>query len=539
MTKLQERFSNRGTGKTGIRQYAGELSLQECLFFGFFIILSVTKAMGLYEGQALFELLVLPAILMGIMKLLLTPYTAVQWIMQIVLLIITGVVYFNSHERGILFLMLSVLGMKNMSVKKVFRVGLVIWSLCSICQCIFNYPRLEHTIYRVHSKLGLGPVFRWSLGFTHPNILHITYLILCAYILYELQEHYKLRHVILLMAGNILVFLYSVSYTGFGITGLLLLGGYYGCLRKHFCPVEKIMANLVLPLCLFLSFVCPAIMFDTPYAGPVQRLNHILNTRIYLAYCFLNDTYVSLFGRDISKVVQSSMTLDNSYIWGFINYGAIPFALLMLGYLILMVYTSCKNRTMELVILVCFLGAGYMEPFLFNTSFKNITLLLLGAMLFTQKENAVEYTLFEKWSVMKVKVPLVGMPAKLWRDICVSARQNRKKVAIGVAAGMLLGALLCGIVYKSPEGYLVPRSYTDGLDKTYVTLDGMNDPAYEGYRIMNYSGTETPMQPVTGKAVELEKLRYYAGAVLIGGFMTGTAVILAKRKRVSGVEAAA
>ena len=75
---------------------------------------------------------------------------------------------------------------------------------------------LEYTVYRVHAKMGLGHIFRWSLGFTHPNILHITYLMLCALIILKMEERYGLKQYVILMLGNLLVFFYSISYAGFG-----------------------------------------------------------------------------------------------------------------------------------------------------------------------------------------------------------------------------------------------------------------------------------------------------------------------------------
>ena len=199
--------------KETISENSMEMTWEEVCYFGFFILLSVTKGLGLYEGQKLFELLVLPAFLFALMKLIITPYTKRQWAMQVLLLLLTGVVFYNSHERGILFLAFMVLGMKNISVKKVFHTGLWVWSACAVFLSIFSFFRLEHTVYRVHAKLGMGHIFRWSLGFSHPNILHITYLALCAFLLYEMGERYRFRHFGLLMVGNLLVFFYSVSYT--------------------------------------------------------------------------------------------------------------------------------------------------------------------------------------------------------------------------------------------------------------------------------------------------------------------------------------
>lgn len=498
-----------------------ELTWEEACFFGFFILLSVTKGLGLYEGQKLFELLVLPAFLLGAAKLLITPYTKRQWMMQILLLLLVGIVYWNSRERGILFLAFTVLGMKNISVKKVFHTGLWVWSVCAVFLSIFSFFRLEHTVYRVHAKMGLGPIFRWSLGFSHPNILHITYMALCGFILYEMGEKYKFRHFLLMMAGNLMVFIYSVSYTGFGIVTVLLVGCLYVQIRPKFCILEKMLVNLVLPVCLILSFVLPFYLYDNKYAYYVQKLNFMLNTRIVLAEQFLRSEYHSLFGTDISQVVRSSMTMDNSYVWGYINYGLIFFAILMLGYFALLFYDTHKQRTRELIILICFLGAGWTEPLLFNTSFKNVTLIFLGSLIFLQKEGAKEYCLFPKLQ-RTVRIPYAGLPDRLAVAASSIWRCNKAKVVCMTAVGAVIGGIICGIFYKVPEGYVVQRFYTDGREETSVYLESQDDPSYEGWKVMNYVDAATPMQTVQGKAVMLETVRYYVGSILIGCFCVGS-----------------
>lgn len=507
---------------------------EETCYFGFFILLSVAKGLGFYEGQKLFALLVIPALILGFAKILISSYTRRQMVIQLLLLVLTAVVYCNSRELGIIFLAFTVLGMKDISVKKVFHVGLWVWSVCAVFLSIFSFFRLEHTIYRVHAKLGLGHIFRWSLGFTHPNILHITYLALCAFILYELGENYRFRHFLCLMAGNVLVFLYSISYTGFGIVTVLLMGCLYVQIRPRFCILEKFLANLILPVCLALSFVLPKLLYDNPLCGKVQHLNQILNTRIWLADQFLVPEYMSLFGVNTSQVVKSSMTLDNSYVWGYINYGLILFAIIILGYFALLFYDTHKQKTRELVIIVCFLGAGWTEPLLFNTSFKNITLVFLGALLFMQKEDAKEYCLFPGKQKI-IEMPFAGLPDNLLdrvRDICTL---GRKRLIPMAAAGVLLGAVLCSVIHEEPAGYVVQRFYTDGLEETSVYLESEEDPAYEGYRVMNYKDADTPMQIVSGKAVKLETVRYYVGSMLIGGLAGAAAgVILCRLKERQG-----
>ncbi len=508
-------------------RFEKKITVQEACYYGFFILLSLAKGLGFYEGQKLFYLLVAPALVLGLLKILLTPYTKRQAVLQILFMVLVAVIYYESRQIAIFFVAFTVLGMKNISLKKVFHIALWVWTVCAVVLSSVSFFFLEHTVYRVHQKLGMGHIFRWSLGFTHPNILHITYLMLCALAIWELEEKYGFKQYALLMIGNLLVFFYSISYTGFGIVAVMLTGCLYIKFRPRFCLAEKALANLVLPVCLLMSFVLPFYLSWHKISHFVEKINFMVNTRIWLAEQFLKSEYRSLFGADVSKIVRSSMTLDNSYVWCYINYGLIPTIIILSGYFILLFYDTHKQRTRELVILVCFLGAGWTEQLLFNTSFKNITLLFLGALLFRPREGEAEYGLHSlipsKWR--QVTVPLSGMPDQMFFYVRAWCRGHRGAVFCATFAGAVLGALLCAMLYREPAGYVVPRFYTDGLEETSVYLESADDPAYEGYRVMNYQDAGTPMQIVAGEAVKLETARYYVGSVLIGALL-GAAVCL-------------
>ena len=523
-----------------------KLTLDEFLYFGFFILLSIAKGFGLYEGQKLFILLVTPALLCGVLKILLSSYTKRQWTALILLLFLTGLVYVQSLELGIFFMMFMILGMKNVSLQKVFRLGLWVWSVCAVILCLISFTRLEHTVYRVSQKLGLGYIFRWSLGFTHPNILHITYLTLCALILYELGDRFNLKHFVILMGGNILVFFYSVSYTGFAIVTILLLGSMYVKIRPKFCLVEKVTANLILPVIILVSFILPLMFWDARFTQLLEKINELVNTRIKVAGSFLVPECMSLFGVKMSYLAQTQyyLSIDSSYVWAFIHYGIIPFILLMLAYLVLIADCTRKQKTRELVLIICFLGAGYTEPLLFNTSFKNLTLLFLGELLFRQKEGEEEYCLLpgvrKKLEILVQKaVDKMTNMSIFQRDLCSLFtgvwKFYRKQVLAAAAVCMLIGIVFCAVLYKAPSGYVVPRRCADWRDKTFVCLESADDPAYEGYYIMNYQDAETPMQVVEGNAVRLETVRYYVGSMLIGGLagllISAGTVILTDRER--------
>ena len=315
-----------------------------------------------------------------------------------------------------------------------------------------------------------------------------------------------------------------------------------GCLyvkfRPRFCFVEKLLVNLVLPVCLLLSFVLPFFLYDyfslisfcgNPWIGIwTHWLNNLLNTRIWLAEQFLKSGYTSLFGTDVSRIVNSSMNMDCSYLWCYINYGLVFTVVIMIGYFLLLFYDTHKQRTRQLVILACFLAAGWTEQLLFNSSFKNVTLLFLGEFLFLQKEGKTEYGLSsmipERWR--RVSIPLAKLPDAFMAAVRTVCRAHKRRMYICVAGGAVLGLLLCALLYREPEGYVVQRFYTDAQEETSVYLESKDDPAYEGYRVMNYLDAQTPMQIVSGKAVKLETARYYVGSLLIGGMLGAAAAIL-------------
>lgn len=523
-----------------------KLTTEEIVYFTFFILLSVTKGFGLYDGQKLFTLMIIPTFLCALLKIIISSYTKRQWVMQIVLLCLTFLIYYESGEIGIFFVMFIIMGMKHIALDKVFRIGLWTWMICTICLSIVSFFAIEHTVYRVSDKLGLGYIFRWSLGAPHPNVLHITYLMLCAYIIYALAERYSFRYFILLMIGNAVVFFYSISYTGLGIVTVFLVGELYVKVRPKFGILEKIAVNLVLPVIIFISFALPIMLYDSRFAASLSKLNDLLNTRINVAHSFLVPECMSLFGVKMSYLaqIQPYLSIDSSYVWAFIHYGIIPFALLMLVYFVLIADYTRKQKTRELVMIICFLGAGYTEPLLFNSSLKNVTLLFVGEMLFRQKEGEEEYCLLpgvqKKLEILLQKISKKMTNASIFkRDLCSLFinvwKFYRKQVVAAVAAGMLIGIVFCAMLYKEPSGYVVPRRCTDWRDKTFVCLESADDSAYEGYRIMNYEDTETPMQIMEGNAVRLETVRYYVGSILIGGLIgffigTGT-VILTDRER--------
>ena len=199
----------------------------EILYWLFFCSLFLAKGLGLYDGQAVFKLILVFAVGCLFLKLCIEKYTIGEYFRLLFVVLLTGITYLNSGEKGLLLCGLMMIGMKYVDVKRVFQIGTAIWAVSFLfitCSSLFH---MEDTVFKIHDKLGLGHIFRWSLGYPHPNVLQVSYFILAILVIYVLGDRFRPRHALWLLGGNLLIFFYSVSYTGFIVFMVLILGRLY------------------------------------------------------------------------------------------------------------------------------------------------------------------------------------------------------------------------------------------------------------------------------------------------------------------------
>ena len=81
----------------------------------------------------------------------------------------------------------------------------MIWTGCFAGMLALSLTGVIEPLMLVHNKMGLGYVIRNSLGYTHPNVLHISYVILIAFWFYvlDLKGRRAISAVILAFLGNI------------------------------------------------------------------------------------------------------------------------------------------------------------------------------------------------------------------------------------------------------------------------------------------------------------------------------------------------
>ncbi len=353
------------------------IQLSELLYLLFFGIMLLAKGIGLYDGQNIYKVFLTLAFLCIAVKMCITEYTCKEWEVILVLLALSAIVYRVSGEKGVLICMVTVVAMKNVSLKRVFQVGLAVWALAMAGRFFVSLINIEDVVTAVQTKNLTGAVLRYFMGYPHPNVLHISYLVLTAFVIYCAKETYSLKHLLILVAGNLFVFLYSYSFTGALIVMIYICLSYY-VNRRKISKAEYILVKLLFPFCILFSIIFPLILRGKAF----ELADKIFNNRINFARHFLTLDYVSLVGNNLAAITTDIITMDNAFIFALVTYGIPIFLLICAGYIRTVSQYVKQKKNIELAMICCFLVAGITEPFLFNTSFKNLTLLFIGEQFF-------------------------------------------------------------------------------------------------------------------------------------------------------------
>lgn len=508
------------------------LNVAEIVYYFYFFIMAFAKGMGLYDGMWPYTAALLLGGLLIVCKLALTEHTLAEWLFVLGMLALGILVWHNSGEKGALIYIAMIVAMKNVPVKRVFSVGLAVWGITFIAQVILTLTGIRQDIFVIHAKLGLGYIIRWSLGQPHPNVLQITAMMLCAFILYLADwKGKKLIYATLLMLiGNLYIFFYSVSYTGLIVVVVYLFGNLYLSFRKELNKLEKLFVMLVFPMCAAFSILGPLTFPERLW----EICNKVLNTRFNIARIHMTTDPITLFGARPSDAIPKGLwNIDCSYVFALMHYGAVLFLLLCIGYTALAWHCLKKKKYQELAIIIGLSVAAITEPFFVNPSFKNISLIFMGAFLF-DKFNEFAYK--KPDHVLNKKIGLLAIGKKevvipIEKIICVKnqflqvVKMRKKFIIIGTMAITVMAGILFAVMADMPKCYYALRSSTQiEEERMYLDIDQLPED-FDG-KILNYQDANTPMQKVEGNIVTVEYIRGIISSGLWCGFFGGVIISL-------------
>lgn len=440
-----------------------KLHISELFYYLMLFCFLSVRAVGIQDGQWPFKVALILGFVFFVPKYLTTKYNILEHILNLALIALGIVIFLNNGHLEALVGFCIVIGMKNIKIRTVMILTLAIWGSFFVFSVIRALLGFFQGYVGTATKTGMSfGVVRYSLGFTHPNVLHMTYLIIVLLILYFLKTDRKKKFsaVVLLMIGNFYIFLYSVSYTGFVVVTFALGIFLFLESRKKLTLLDKILSALFVIGC-SLVLIMGSLLVD----GNLKELfNKVLNERVGMTSTVFSTYSLSLIGR-VEDIHALDCNLDCSYAYMIFYSGIIVFALFVVSYVMTVINSVKKNDKRSLMVLLTISLAGVTEQFVGNLSFKNLSLFFIGDYFY----NDFSRGLGEKHAILSKQYSLIDadsvfMSKKWFEDI-------RKRV-INYFSGTkwlkcilpaIIFALLCNLVFNIvwEEPVHIYRTVTD------------------------------------------------------------------------------
>ena len=195
-----------------------KITIFEIVYLLYFAVMFGAKAAGLYEGILIYNISIVVGMLLFGLKVLMTEHTLLEYIVIALLIGMCFITYFCSGEKGILYFMTMILGMKGVSTARVEKIGLTILGIFfSVLTFLCAFGVVEDNfVFNLRWRfLFSGGIIRRYLGYPNCNVTHSTFIILMMLIV--LARGYRgkkdlLLTTIFLFVLNVFVYYYDASF---------------------------------------------------------------------------------------------------------------------------------------------------------------------------------------------------------------------------------------------------------------------------------------------------------------------------------------
>ena len=452
-----------------------KITMGELLYYGMILCFMGSKAVGLTEGQWPLTVALIVGFSLFLIKLLITEFNIIEWISNIALIALGLAIYHINGHLELIAAVALMIGIKNVPLERTIKVALSVWGILFCITVVRALLGIYPGYIGTQTKFGFSAgIIRYSLGFTHPNVLHITYLIIVLMILYLFKGERKKLYAVssLLFIGNMYIFLYSVSYTGvLVVTVCLALNLIFDGNHKY----NKFLFIMSV-LLIIIAFALPIIGYFILSDQALTFVNRFVNQRIEMAGRVFEKYGITLLGQN-ADIHKDGLNLDSSFAYILYYHGAIAY----FGYLVAYVATllnMIKNKNHKGISLLIGIGlAGITEQFAGNLSFKNISLLFLGDYIYN--------VLFSKVSTEKYKFSIIKKSFKAYNiDWLKKARKglenyfkdtNWLKCLLPATITALIGLLIFNILWTEPLGvYKVVDDPTIEVPFAYENIEELD-----------------------------------------------------------------
>lgn len=367
------------------------------LFYVFILVNTFFKGIGLDNDSKLYFICLALASLALLFKILTDKYTKKEFIFIIVSIIVGISTFIVTKKPTLLLTVLCLIGMKNVSVddtfKKMYYVRFFTFFLVITLAFIGILDNTKIEMWR-----NGGNSIRYSLGYGHPNTLHMTLFILVALYIYNRYDKLKNIEYIVLIALNFFIYYFSVSRTGMILTLLLIVLTIVSKLK--FKTIQNIIIKI--PVIIFIALLLISFITGILYEKVdfMDEVNKFFNGRIAYSNYYLETYGFSLFGNNVQN--DRNALFDNGYLYMYIQFGIAGFLYLTMLYFKIFKKIKKDKDLRKTILTICFLIYIFTESFSPNI-FMNIILLFVAETIFLQKSKENVHKELSKGEIYNVK----------------------------------------------------------------------------------------------------------------------------------------
>lgn len=289
-------------------------------FIGYYGIMVIIKTFGYVSYEMVFKVAFALALVGLAVKVLTTRYTMREFLILYLLLAVSAVCWLRVGEKNIMFITLTLWGMKNVSFRDLMRVTIWLRALGTALMIVLAYVGVLDLQPSMDMATDYTEFYVYAFGYIKSNAAFYMIFSIIAIFLYIYYDQLKLWHFLLSAL---------ICYAGFRATycrtGAIVFCGMWAliildklCHNKRY---YKLMACNVAGL----FAISMAAMIIYRKANPVLfQINRIFNGRIEIMNNYHKAYGVTLFPKTAEIFWNMNYTtIDNFYMYLFISCGAL------------------------------------------------------------------------------------------------------------------------------------------------------------------------------------------------------------------------
>lgn len=372
-----------------ISEFKSKIRLSELLYYLFFVILFMTRTLGLVEGNAFYSIVLVIALFCFAMSYIMISESVSIHIIDAILLGVSVVSYTLSGEKGMILFFAMMIGARYVSIDRLFKIVLVLVGVGYATMLFLGIFGFIQDAERIILSSPLGDITRRSISNLQVNVVMTPYLVfmmMAEYIVRNADRIVFFKVTVLLLLGLVYIFSYCFAKTALIVGMLFLLLCCCYRLRCSFTKRSRLITYAFYLSCSIIGIAAPA-LFDISSLGSYSDLStrypRFLSWyhRLYIGKYYLLNNEVSIMGQRLYDPTPDAIVyplIHQSQLYMLLQYGVVVFILVNALHLIAIEYYLKKNDGIALAILLSYAFIGISEPLLFNLSFKNISFVFIG-----------------------------------------------------------------------------------------------------------------------------------------------------------------